>query len=52
MKFGLVEVLLIVLAAMVLTLVGVWAWQEFKMWRINREYGPANRRSKKRRHTD
>ena len=54
MKFGWIEVLLIVLATIVVTLVGVWAWEEFKAWRINREYGPNNRRSKKpgRRSTD
>jgi hypothetical protein len=46
MKFGWIEILLIVIATMVLTLVGVWAWEEFKAWRINREYGPANRRTK------
>lgn len=38
--------LLLMLATVVLTLVGVWAWEEFKTWRVNREYGPANRRSK------
>lgn len=44
MKFGWIEVLLIVLATIVATLVGVWAWEEFKAWRVNREYGPKNRR--------
>jgi hypothetical protein len=46
MKFGWIEVLLIMLATVVLTLVCVWAWEEFKTWRINREYGPGNRRVK------
>lgn len=45
MKFGMVEVLLIMLAAIVLTLVALWAWEEFKLWRINRAYGPGNRRA-------
>jgi hypothetical protein len=44
MKFGWIEMLLIVLATVVLTLVALWAWEEFKTWRINREYGPGNRR--------
>ncbi len=44
MKFGWFEVLLIVLATVVVTLIGIWAWEEFKAWRINREYGPGNRR--------
>jgi hypothetical protein len=46
MKFGWIEVLLIVVATVVVTLVGVWAWEELKTWRINREYGPNNRRGK------
>jgi hypothetical protein len=46
MKFGWIEVLLIVLATIVLTLVSMWAWEEFRTWRINRAYGPANRRGK------
>ncbi len=52
MKFGWIEVLLIILSTVVLTLVAVWAWEEFKTWRINREYGPGNRRSKGRRRDD
>lgn len=46
MKFGWIEMLLIMLATVVVTLVGVWAWEELKAWRINREYGPNNRRGK------
>jgi hypothetical protein len=46
MKFGWIELLLIVLATVVVTLVAVWAWEEFKAWRINRAYGPTNRRGK------
>jgi hypothetical protein len=46
MKLGWIEVLLLILATVVVTLVAVWAWTEFKTWRINREYGPANRRGK------
>ena len=45
MKFGWLEALLLVIATVVLTLVVVWAWEEFKAWLINREYGPGNRRS-------
>jgi hypothetical protein len=54
MKFGWIEILLVVVATVVVTLVGVWAWEEFKSWRVNREYGPANRRGKVhgRRRTD
>lgn len=54
MKFGWFEVLLIILATVVVTLVSVWAWEEFRVWRINREYGPNNRRGKGagRRRTD
>lgn len=54
MKFGWFEVLLIILATVVVTLVSVWAWEEFKAWRINREYGPKNRRGRTagRRKTD
>jgi cytoskeletal protein RodZ len=54
MKFGWIEVLLLMLATVVITLVGVWAWEEFKSWRINREYQPDNRRSPQpgRRRTD
>lgn len=52
MKFGWIEVLLIVLATVVVTLLGAWAWEEFKTWRTNREYGPRNRRSMNRRRTD
>ena len=54
MKLGWIEVVLIVLATVVVTLVSVWAWEEIKAWRINREYGPNNRRSSKpgRRKTD
>lgn len=48
MKFGGVEVLLLVLATIVITLVGLWVWVEFKTWRINREYGPDNRRGPQR----
>ncbi len=44
MKFGWLEALLLVIAAAVLTLVTVWAWEEFKTWRLNREYGPDHRR--------
>ena len=46
MKFGWIELLLVVLATVVVTLVCAWAWVEFKTWRINREYGPKNRRGK------
>jgi cytoskeletal protein RodZ len=46
MKFGWIEMLLVMLATVVVTLVGVWAWEEFKAWRVNREYGPNNRRAK------
>ena len=46
MKFGWIELLLIVLATVVVALVGVWAWEEFKAWRSNREAGPGNRRGK------
>ena len=54
MKFGWIEVLLIMLATAVATVVGMWAWEEIKTWRVNREYGPNNRRSKTagRRRTD
>jgi cytoskeletal protein RodZ len=54
MKFGWIEIGLIVLATVVVTLVGVWAWDSFKAWRINREYGPKNRRgvTSGRRRTD
>jgi hypothetical protein len=54
MKFGWIELLLIVVATVVVTLIGVWAWEELKTWRVNREYGPNNRRSKTsgRRKTD
>ncbi|HEX7631613.1 MAG TPA: hypothetical protein VF388_05740 [Lacunisphaera sp.] len=54
MKFGWFEILLIILATVVVTLVAVWAWEEFKVWRINREYGPNNRRGRAsgRRKTD
>ena len=44
MKFGWFEMLLAVLATIVATVVGRWAWDTFKAWRINREYGPKNRR--------
>ena len=44
MKSTWFEFLLVVLATVVLTLVARWAWDEFKTWRINREYGPKNRR--------
>ena len=46
MKFGWLEALLLVIATVVLTLVVVWAWEEFKAWRSNREAGPGNRRGK------
>ena len=54
MKFGWIEVMLLVLATVVVTLVGVWALDSFRAWRINRQYGPANRRGKPpgRRKTD
>ncbi len=54
MKFGWIELLLLLLATVVVTLVGVWAWDSLKAWRINREYGPSNRRGKVpgRRRTD
>jgi hypothetical protein len=44
MKFGWIEALLLVLAGVVLTLIAIWAWDSLKAWRINREYGPQNRR--------
>lgn len=46
MKFGWIEIFLIILATVVVTLIGIWAWAEFKSWRINREYGPGNRRGR------
>jgi len=54
MRSGWIEFLLAGLAGVVLTLVGRWAWDEFKAWRINRAYGPANRRgpTRGRRSTD
>ena len=52
MKFGWIEVLLIILATTVLTLVVAWGWAEFRTWRINREYGPGNRRVRNRRKGD
>ncbi len=48
MKVGWLEILLLVLASVVLTLLVVWAWDEFKTWRINRQYGPRNRRGSDR----
>ncbi len=48
MKTGWFEIMLIMLGTVVLTLITVWAWGEFKIWRSNRAYGPNNRRGPKR----
>lgn len=43
MKSTSFELMLVVLATVVVTLVARWAWDEFKVWRINRQYGPDRR---------
>jgi cytoskeletal protein RodZ len=48
MKVGWIEVFLILLAGVVVALLGVWAWDTYKSWLINREYGPQNRRGSSR----
>ena len=48
MKSSWFELLLVVLATVVVTLVARWAWDEFKVWRINRQYGPDSRRGENR----
>lgn len=44
MRFGWFDLILAALASVVLTLLAVWMRDEFRTWRINREYGPKNRR--------
>jgi len=44
MKLTPFAILLLGLAGVVLTLLALWTWDEFRAWRINREYGPRNRR--------
>jgi hypothetical protein len=54
MKSHWMDLLLVALSAVVGTLLAIWAWDSFKAWRINREYGPRNRRgpTRGRRHDD
>lgn len=53
MRFGWFDLLLAALASIVVTLVGIWAWESFRDWRINRKYSPNRRKGPRgRRHYD
>lgn len=48
MKFGAIEILLIVLGTVVLTLIALWVREELIDWRATRHHRQEDRRSKAR----